>query len=331
MSMLTKHGLFDAVFLLKELFFSSNLQGIHAVFIYGSVARFEQIDQLSDLDVMVILQRDTLDQDDAKVLQNIASKIHEKSIHMTFRIRSMHDHQHLGSGYDDYMGSSLFNYLRDGWCIYGMSMDMTYLEALKELSEPQIKKMFLMRFSDMRKTCRGLLSLSAQQSNASNQGFSHSQSYWVGDFLLNFAEILCFYHGKSFSTHAQASTTASDLTDLAIFRDAYDLKAGNEAMHIAEIVSQIDALLAKYSQLCDPSVCKDFLSKLSVEYIHVGNHLRQIDVNHMTRKQIGNHIAISDDKHSTLSHVQLAQMNDCMLFSTCEDQVIKKFHIPLDA
>jgi predicted nucleotidyltransferase len=229
---------------LRTCFTEASPDFVRSVFLYGSASRFEVMPGISDLDIMVVLYGNVLNIEHVETLSRISEQARNRHpIHMTFRIRSELDMQWSSSGATDFGPSSLLNYLRDSWYLYGEDLDDILLTRLRNCDEQEATSNLRLRLSEIRKRVRGLISVRGQQKSATNMSAPINVGYEIGDTLVEFAEVLCYQHGCLFACAKQSLCLARELTGSELFSKAISWKKGQPTTHVETVIAEMDALL----------------------------------------------------------------------------------------
>jgi predicted nucleotidyltransferase len=235
--------------LLKETLRQIAPQDIKSVFVYGSVSRFEAIKNISDLDVMVILKKNTLTDKLINELRNINQIIHSKyDIHMVFRIRNIDDLKQLSSGYSDFGLSSQLNYLRDAWYIYGEDIDKNIFQNFSPITEMNAHNNLLIRLSELRKKTRALVSIDPQQTSIGNMSSSEviPINYYIGDILLEFSTIVCYWIGEGFNNYDDAISKSFEYCNYKTINLAKEIRLNKNYVTAYEEIKRLDEMIGSF-------------------------------------------------------------------------------------
>ncbi len=210
---------------LKKQFDKTQPSFVKSVFIYGSVSRGEMVPGLSDLDVMVVLKKDTLKKREIYLLNRINKSVYKiYPIHMTFRIRSPSEMFEECSTTNDFGITSCLNYYRDAWYIYGDDLTNEFIKKIRR-SKKALKENLRERILELRKNFRSFYSIHAFQSSTTTTSTTkRSLSYQIGDLLGELAQIVCLANGEDFMSTNEAIIKAAKLSKIKLFADANKIK-----------------------------------------------------------------------------------------------------------
>jgi len=216
---------YDMVLYLKKQLDKKKPPFIKSVFVYGSVSRGEMIPGLSDLDVMVIINKDALQASEINTLNTINKATYKKyPIHMTFRLRSPAEISEEVSTTNDFGPTSIWNYYFDSWYIYGEDLTAELIKKMKR-SIPLVQDNIRERMLELRKNLRALYSIHTFQSSTTTiQSKERELPYKIGDLILELAQLVCWVHGKRFISSHDAAAKAAKLSQLSVFKYASDIK-----------------------------------------------------------------------------------------------------------
>jgi len=188
---------------------------------------------LSDLDVMVILNTDSLKKNEIKLLNAINLKVYKKyPIHMTFRLRNPTEISEETSTTNDFGPTSIWNYYKDSWYIYGEDMTIEFIKKMQR-STLLVKNDIRERILELRKNFRSLYSIhTLQSSTTTTKSKEKGLSYKIGDLLGELAQLVCWVHGERFSSAYEATVKAKQLSKVKLFEYAQDIKQSKKPINI---------------------------------------------------------------------------------------------------
>ena len=238
---------------------------LYSAIAYGSVCRLEMIPEYSDVDILVIINDESLSVDTSKLLDRVVSDLANLNIKIHLRIRNLYDLEHKTSGLFDCGVTSAINKLRDSIVLFGESLDQYYLAYLKSVTEEEILTNLYFRFSDLRYQNRALLSIKTGGQNP--QLSDRYINYKAGCILTQLAEMICYSKGLLFENSHSAIINAGLLCDEKLFGLAESAKHGEMELDIARFVSRVDTIINNTVKSIDTLQLMDIL-KISIQDHH---------------------------------------------------------------
>jgi bis(5'-nucleosidyl)-tetraphosphatase len=231
---------------LEETFKKEKPSFVKSVFIYGSVSRGEMIPGISDLDVMIILNKETLNEEETQLLNKINKQVHkEYPIHMTFRLRNPSEISGEDKTTNDFIGISIWDYYTDAWYIYGEDISEEFKKKIQR-SSSIIKKDLVARILELRKALRSLYSVhELQSSTTTTQSKTSTVRYKIGDILGELARVICWTKGIKFKTTQDATVQASKISGEDLFNDAIEIKKSKKEISFFEVYEIIENVFEK--------------------------------------------------------------------------------------
>jgi bis(5'-nucleosidyl)-tetraphosphatase len=219
---------------------------VKSVFIYGSVSRGEMIPGISDLDVMIVLNKETLTKEETQLLNKINKRVYEKyPIHMTFRLRNLTEINREDKTTSDFIGISIWNYYIDAWYIYGSDLSKELKKKIKRSPE-LIKKDLSSQILELRKALRALYSVHEKQLSTTT---THSQTsttmYKIGDILGELSRIVCWIEGIKFKTTQEATLLAGQILRENLFKEAIKIKTSKVELDFFKVYENMETIFEK--------------------------------------------------------------------------------------
>lgn len=129
---------FDAIFDLRDILYNNKCDFIKSVYIYGSFTRNEIIPDISDIDVMLLVDKNALSKQNLDVISKINETVLEKfNLHMVFRIHTTDEFLSEQTA-EDVFYPYLLDLLFFAICIYGDKQEQLFLKCLKNKTLNQV-------------------------------------------------------------------------------------------------------------------------------------------------------------------------------------------------
>lgn len=207
-----------------------------SVYLYGSVTRLEAIENISDIDLLFLYEKN-LDRRHIDFLINLKNKIKIKyGIPLHTRLRLVDDLVTGRSGLMDCGFTSSINKLRDGIILYGLDITPKYYNYITQSSEDDIKVNLKNRWSEI---CYKNLDIFQHEEN------TKKQLLYV---ISAMAELICYSQGMFSLGIDNALNKAFHLTGLTIFKDYWQIKRGGLInINIGEAIEKNAEIIDIYS------------------------------------------------------------------------------------
>lgn len=168
---------FFAIDYMKDLFVHKKYRFIDSVLVYGSVARGEIIPGLSDIDIMIFVNKNKLNEKELyqihKLNEDAVSKFNLKIV---FRVHTPHDFE-LRSR--DLYYPFLYDLLLNSFVIYGANKEEQIYSLLKEFDIETAKEEFFSAISGIKQVFY--------------DGYLHNNKYKMGDSLYDLFRIYALF------------------------------------------------------------------------------------------------------------------------------------------
>lgn len=129
---------FDVIFYLRHILYNYRCEFIKAVYIYGSFTRNEIIPGISDIDVMLLVDKNTLSKRNLEIISKINETVLENyNLHMVFRIHTTDEFLSEQTA-EDIFYPYLLDLLLFAICIYGDKQEQLFFKCLKNKTLDQI-------------------------------------------------------------------------------------------------------------------------------------------------------------------------------------------------
>ena len=235
---------------LRKMLYSNHCSLFSAI-VYGSYCRKEIFSVYSDIDLLCVIKKEVLHQNEVSTLHDIVTCLHKKyQIKIHLRVRNLLDLYTKESGFFDCGFTSSINKLRDNILIYGNSLDSEYLRYIKNVNEEEYVLNLKIRYSNLKYQNRALISL---ENDFDNNNFESMMQYKCSCILFQLAELICYTYGLHFTSSLDALSKAYEKTKNSYFKTASNIKQGNEIIVMPHFVATIDELIKNHAQKIAPN------------------------------------------------------------------------------